>query len=159
MADTTTTSAATQPQSGAAPLRQQSTGGYQEPSGWVGWIAFAGVIMVIAGALQATYGLVAILNDQWVVWGNRANLYVDLTAWGWFHLVWGAIVLLAGIGLFTGNILARTVAVIVAGLSIVANFLFIPAYPVWALTVIALDVLVIYAIMAHGREVIDLRGG
>ncbi len=64
---------------------------------------------------------------------------------------------LAGLGLFTGNIVARTIAVIVASLSLIANFLFIPAYPVWALTVIALDVLVIYAVMAHGREVIDLR--
>jgi hypothetical protein len=131
--------------------------GHQEPTGWVGWIAFAGVVMVIGGTLQAIYGLVAILNDEWVVWGNQANLYVDLTVWGWFHLVWGALVILAGIGLFTGNILARAVAVVLAGLSVIANFLFIPAYPVWALTVIALDVLVIYAITAHGREVIDLR--
>jgi hypothetical protein len=56
--------------------------GHQEPTGWVGWIAFAGVVMVIGGTLQAIYGLVAILNDEWVVWGNQANLYVDLTVWG-----------------------------------------------------------------------------
>ena len=106
---------------------------------------------------QDTLNTLRDLNDDWVVWGNRANLYVDMTAWGWVHLIGGVIVVLAGLGLFTGNIVARTIAVIVAGLSLIANFLFIPAYPVWALTVITLDVLVIYAIMAHGREVIDLR--
>ncbi len=150
-----TVATSTQPQEGTAPPRP--AGAYREPSGWVGWISFAGVIMVIAGALQAIYGLIAIVNDNWVVWGNRANLYVDLTTWGWVHLIGGVIVILAGIGLFTGNIVARTIAVIVAGLSLIANFLFIPAYPVWAVTVVTLDVLVIYAIMAHGREVIDLR--
>ena len=107
MAETTTTTTTTtaQPQAGTAPPQAAA---YRERSGWVGWIAFAGVIMVIAGALQATYGLIAIVNDDWVVWGNRANLYVDMTAWGWVHLIGGVIVLLAGLGLFTGNMVART---------------------------------------------------
>ncbi|HEX6422967.1 MAG TPA: hypothetical protein VFZ79_05775 [Acidimicrobiales bacterium] len=124
----------------------------REPTGWVGWIFFAAVMMIIAGALNAIHGLVAILNDEWVVWGNRADLYIDLTTWGWVHLVIGIAVLLAGFGLLSGNVLARAVAVLVASVSIVANFLFIPAYPVWALTVIAIDVFVIYALTAHGRE-------
>jgi hypothetical protein len=151
-----TTDARTDAPTGQATMRQP-TAGYQPPTGWVGWIAFAGVVMVISGILQAIYGLIAIVNDDWVVWGNRADLYVDLSAWGWFHLFWGVLVLLAGVGLFTGNIVARTVAVILAGLSLIANFLFIPAYPIWAISVMVLDVLVIYAITAHGREVIDLR--
>jgi hypothetical protein len=121
-------------------------------TGWVGWIVFASVMMIIAGSLNAFHGLVAIVNDEWVVWGNRANLYLDLTEWGWVHLIVGALVVLAGFGLLTGNVLARAVAVLVAGISIVANFLFMPAYPVWALTIIAIDVLVIYALTAHGRE-------
>ncbi len=157
MAETTaaTTTTTAQPRAGTA--QSASVDAYRERSGWVGWIAFAGVMMVIAGSLQAIYGLIAIVNDEWVVWGNRANLLVDLTAWGWVHLIGGVIVLLAGLGLFTGNMVARIVAVIVAGLSLIANFLFIPAFPVWALIVITLDVVVIYAIMAHGREIIDLR--
>jgi hypothetical protein len=121
-------------------------------TGWVGWIVFASVMMIIAGSLNAFHGLVAIVNDEWVVWGNRANLYLDLTEWGWVHLIVGALVVLAGFGLLTGNVLARAVAVLVAGISIVANFLFMPAYPVWALTIIAIDVFVIYALTAHGRE-------
>jgi hypothetical protein len=109
-------------------------------------------MMIIGGALNAFHGLVAIVNDDWVVWGNSADLYLDLTEWGWVHLIVGALVVLAGFGLLTGNVLARAVAVVIAGISIVANFLYMPAYPVWALTIIAIDVLVIYAITAHGRE-------
>jgi hypothetical protein len=127
-------------------------GTFEEPTGWVGWIYFASVMMIIAGALNAFYGLIAVVNDEWVVWGNRANLYLDLTTWGWVHLALGGIVLLAGIGVLSGNFLARTIGVLVAGVSIVANFLFLPAFPVWALIVIALDVLVIYALTVHGRE-------
>lgn len=124
----------------------------EESSGWAGWIIFASVMMVLAGGLNAIHGLVAIFNDDWVVWGNRANLYLDLTTWGWVHLGIGVVLVLTGLGLLSGNILARTIAVFVAGLSIMANFLFMPAYPVWSLTIITIDVFVIFALTAHGRD-------
>jgi hypothetical protein len=124
----------------------------REPTGWVGWIFFAAVLMIIAGTLNAIQGLVAIVNDEWVVWGNRANVYLDLTEWGWIHLIGGILVVLAGFGLLSGNVLARAVAVLLASLAIIANFLYIPAYPVWALTIIAINVFVIYALTAHGGE-------
>ncbi|HEY8523831.1 MAG TPA: hypothetical protein VIL48_02635 [Acidimicrobiales bacterium] len=127
-------------------------GGLREDrSGWSGWIVFAAVMMIIVGALNAIHGLVAVVNDQWVVWTNEGDLYLDLSTWGWVHLVLGIVVVLAGFGLFTGNILARALAVTLAGLSIIANFLYMPAYPVWALTIIAIDAFVIYALTAHGR--------
>ncbi|MGH9235680.1 MAG: DUF7144 family membrane protein, partial [Acidimicrobiales bacterium] len=72
--------------------------------------------------------------------------------WGWVHIILGTIVLLAGIGVFSGRFLARMIGVIVAGVSMLVNFAFIPVYPFWALTVITIDVLVIWALMAHGRE-------
>jgi hypothetical protein len=125
---------------------------YDTPTGWVGWIFFASVMMIIAGTLNAIHGLVAILNDEWVVFGNRADLYLDLTTWGWVHLGVGVAVLLAGIGLLSGNVLARAVAILLAAIGIIVNFLYIPAYPVWALTVIAINVFVIYALTAHGGE-------
>jgi hypothetical protein len=125
---------------------------YREPTGWVGWIVFAAVLMILAGTLNAIQGLVAVVNDEWVVWGNRANLYLDLTEWGWVHLVGGILVVLAGFGLLSGNVLARAVAVLLASLAIIANFLYIPAYPVWALTIITINVFVIYALTAHGGE-------
>jgi hypothetical protein len=123
-----------------------------EPTGWVGWIWFAAVMMMIGGALQAIHGLVAVVNDDWVVWGNRANLYLDLSEWGWIHLIVGIIVFLSGLGVLSGNVLARFVGVALASLSLVANFLYLPAFPLWAIVVIAIDVLVIYALTVHGRE-------
>jgi hypothetical protein len=123
-----------------------------EPTGWVGWIWFAAVMMMIGGALQAIHGLVAVVNDDWVVWGNRANLYLDLSEWGWIHLIVGIIVFLSGLGVLSGNVLARFVGVVLASLSLVANFLYLPAFPLWAIVVIAIDVLVIYALTVHGGE-------
>jgi hypothetical protein len=121
-------------------------------SGWTGWIAFAGVMMVIAGTLNAIYGLIAIINDDWRVWTNSGSLLVDISNWGWVHLVVGIVVLASGVGVFSGNVLARTVGVIAATVSLIANFFFIPAYPIWAITVITIDVLVIWALTAHGAE-------
>lgn len=125
---------------------------YPRRTGWVGWIYFASVMMIIAGTLNVLHGLVAILNDEWVVFTNRGDLYLDLTTWGWVHLGVGAAVLLAGIGVLSGNVLARAVAVFIAGVSLVTHFLYMPAYPVWALTIIAIDGFVIWALTAHGGE-------
>jgi hypothetical protein len=128
---------------------------YPERTGWVGWIYFASVLMILAGTLNAIHGLVAIVNDEWVVWGNSNHLYLDLTQWGWVHLIVGILLALAGVGVLSGNILARIVGVFIACLSIIANFLYMPAFPVWALTIIAIDLLVIYALTAHGAEMRD----
>jgi hypothetical protein len=124
----------------------------EQRTGWVGWIVFAGTMMIIGGTLNAFYGLVAVLNDDWVVWQNRSAVFLDLSGWGWVHLILGLVVVLCGFGVMTGNILARTVGVIVAGISMIANFFAIPVYPVWSLTIIAIDMLVIWALTAHGRE-------
>ena len=133
-----------------------STVGYRtERTGWTGWIAFAGVMMVLGGALAIFQGIVAIANDTWVVWTNTANVVVDLTQWGWIHLAIGVVAVLAGVGVFTGNVAARMVGVVVAGISLLANFLFLPAYPIWALSIMAVDVLVIWALVVHGGEMRD----
>jgi hypothetical protein len=125
---------------------------YSQRTGWTGWIVFAGVMLLIAGSLNLFYGIIAAVNDEWVVFTNRADVYLDVSEWGWVHIILGGIVFLAGIGVFSGNILARIVGVIVASVSLLANFLFIPVYPLWALTVITIDVLVIWALTAHGSE-------
>jgi hypothetical protein len=125
---------------------------YGQRTGWTGWIVFAGVMLLIAGSLNIFYGIVAAVNDDWVVFTNRSAVYLDVSDWGWVHIVLGGIVFLAGVGVFSGNILARIVGVIVASISLMANFLFIPVYPLWALTVITIDALVIWALTAHGSE-------
>jgi hypothetical protein len=134
------------------PTGYDQPAGYDQRTGWTGWISFAAIMLIIGGSLNLLYGVIAAVNDEWVVFTNRANVYLDVSEWGWVHIILGGIVLLSGIGLFSGNIIARAVAVIVASISLIANFFFIPVYPLWALTVIVIDVLVIWAVTAHGRE-------
>ena len=134
------------------PTAYDQPAAYDQTTGWSGWIVFAAIMLIIGGSLNLLYGVIAAVNDDWVVFTNRANVYLDLSEWGWVHIILGGVVLLSGIGLLSGNILARAVAVIVASLSLIANFFFIPVYPLWALTVIVIDVLVIWAVTAHGRE-------
>lgn len=125
-----------------------------EPTGWVGWIAFGGVMMIMLGVFHAIQGLVAIFQDTYYLVGkNDLVVHVDYTAWGWVHMIIGLIVLFAGIGLLVGQMWARVVGVIAALVSAVVNIAFLAAYPVWSTIMIAIDVLVIWAIMVHGREV------
>jgi hypothetical protein len=124
----------------------------QGPSGWADWIIFAAVMLILVGVLNAIHGFVAIVNDEWVVWTNRADLYLDLTTWGWVHIAIGIALVLTGLGVLKGNVLARTIAVVVAGFGIITNFLYLPAFPLWSLTIIAINVFVIFALTAHGRD-------
>jgi hypothetical protein len=124
------------------------------PSAWAaGYAAFAGVVLVMIGFFQAAAGLVAILDDEFYVVGREYVFQFDVTTWGWIHLILGLVVLASGFGIFTGNVAARTVGVLVAAVSGVAAFLWLPWYPVWAIVIIALDVAVIWALTLHGRDI------
>jgi hypothetical protein len=124
-----------------------------EPTGWVGWIFFAGVIMILGGTFQAIAGLVALFNSSYYLVPS-ANLVVNVnyTGWGWAHLIAGILLIAAGFGVMTGQTWARIVGVILAGISAILNIAFLAAYPFWSLTIIALDIVVIYALAVHGRE-------
>ncbi|MFN2497254.1 MAG: hypothetical protein ABR608_15340 [Pseudonocardiaceae bacterium] len=123
------------------------------PTGWVGWIFFAGIIMILGGTFQAIAGLVAIFNEAYyLVPSSDLVVSVDYTGWGWAHLITGILVVAAGFGVLTGQTWARIVGVILAGISAILNIAFLAAYPLWSLIVIALDVVVIYALSVHGRE-------
>ena len=124
-----------------------------EPTGWTGWVAFASTMMILLGTFQAIEGFVAIFDDGYYrVTESGLVIEVDYTVWGWTHLLLGVLIVIAGIGVLAGNLAARTVAVFLAGLSAIANLLFIEAYPVWSIIVITVDILVIYALTVHGRE-------
>ncbi|GIF12900.1 DUF7144 family membrane protein [Actinoplanes teichomyceticus] len=144
---------------------QERTGYTQQPSygmpvpgrestGWAGMVLFAGVMMLLLGSFQAIEGLVAIVRDNYyLATSSGLVLTFDYTTWGWTHLVLGAIAVAAGVGLLAGQTWARVVGIAIAGLSALMNMMFLPAYPVWCAIVIAVDVLVIYALAAHGREI------
>ena len=121
----------------------------------VGMTVFAGTIMIMIGVMHVFQGIVALVNDTFYVAGEEWVLQLDVTSWGWVHLILGAVVALAGFFVFSGAVWARTIGVIMAVLSGLASFAWLPYYPVWALVVIALDVFVIWALTAHGREIAE----
>ena len=131
-----------------------SAGGEPPRSGWaVGFTMFAGIIMIMAGGFQALAGLVAISEDEFYTATANYIVKFDTTSWGWIHLLLGLLVLFAGFAVLSGKVWGRTIAVILAVLSALSMFGFIPYYPFWAIVIIALDVFVIWALTAHGRDI------
>ena len=125
-----------------------------QATGWVGYVVFAGVMLIMLGGFQAIEGLVAIFRDDYyLVTRSGLLLTMDFTAWGWTHLILGAIAVVTGIGVLLGQTWARVTGIVIAVLSALSNLAFLPAYPIWATIIIALDVLAIYALAVHGREV------
>ena len=127
----------------------------QRVSPWAsGLTVFAAALMVVTGIWQIFAGIAALLRNVVYV-GTPQYIYeFDLTGWGWFHLILGVLVAATGFGVFTGQTWARVVGILLVGLSLIGNFLFIPYYPVWSLAVIALDVVVICALATYRREVV-----
>lgn len=123
----------------------------EQTSGWaIGAITFAAFMMIMAGAFQGLLGFIAVLQDEFFVATPSYVFQFDATTWGWIHMLLGLVVFGAGIGVLAGQTWARAVGILLALLSAVANFVFMPYYPVWSLLIIALDVLVIWALVAHG---------
>lgn len=125
----------------------------RDMSGWtIGFVVFAGVMMMLLGIFHAFTGLAAIIEDEYFVLGGEYAYKVDVTAWGWLHLLIGLVVAGAGWAVFSGAGWARMVGIVLASLSAVANFFFIPYQPIWALLMIAVSVLVISALAAWNPE-------
>ncbi len=129
-----------------------------EASGWaIGWTGFAGIMMVMGGFWWIMSGIVALANDTFYVVGQEYIFQFDVSTWGWIHLLFGIVMLLAGFYLFTGAVWARTVGVIVAVLMALAAFAWLPWYPVWAILFIVVSVFVIWALTAHGTDIVEAR--
>jgi hypothetical protein len=122
-----------------------------EVSGWaLSAIAFAAAVMTLIGSFQALSGLVALLNDEFYVVARNYTFDLDVTAWGWIHLIVGLAVLATGIGLFTRRTWAGVSAIMLCMLSALSNFFFIPYYPIWSVLLIALNVWVIWGLTRPG---------
>lgn len=125
----------------------------REATGWTGWVAFAGAMLILLGLFHAVEGLVALLDKSYyLVAPSGLVVNVSYTAWGWVYLAFGVLAVLIGIGVLTGNRVAQFAGAAIAALSAIVNLAFIAAYPLWSMVVIVVDVIVIYAIMVHGRE-------
>jgi hypothetical protein len=113
-------------------------------------VVLAGSLLIVLGVFQALQGLVALLDDTLFLVLPEYTFAFDLTTWGWVHLVVGALVAVTGISLLSRSMVAGGVAIGLAAVSAVANFLFIPVYPLWSMLVVALAVFVIWAIARSG---------
>jgi len=117
-----------------------------------GLTVFAAVIMLISGIVQALQGIVALANDEFYVVGRKYTFQFDITAWGWIHLLLGILVVVVGFFLFTGATWARWTGIVIVAVSAIANFAWVPYYPVWGIIVLALDGAVIWALSVNPIE-------
>ncbi len=125
--------------------------GSADESGWLVWVAFGGVVMFVAGALDVVAGLAALLRPAFFV-ATAEELVVALqwSVWGGLHLAWGLTLAAIGLGVVRGDRRARMAGVVIAALSAVRNVLFLGVAPVWMTIMVALDLLIVYALVVHG---------
>jgi len=125
-----------------------------QPTAWVGMVLFGGIMLLLSGGFQIMQGFVAIFKDSYYLVGqNGLVVNLDYTVWGWTHVLIGLVAVGTGIGVTLGQMWARVVGIVIAVLSALVNVAFLSAYPIWSTIIIAIDVLVIYALAAHGSEV------
>ena len=121
---------------------------YGEPRGY-GWLMFAGIMLMLAGVLNFIYGIAAISNSHFFV-GNAHYVISDLNTWGWVVMILGVIQFCVAFGVWMQAEWARWTGVVIAGLNAIAQLIFLPSYPFLALTIFAVDLLVIYGLVAYG---------
>jgi len=112
-------------------------------------------MLVVIGIFDFIQGLVAVVNDEFFVLTEDYVLKFDVTTWGWIQMILGVVLLLSGFGIFSGNVAARTVGVLAAGLAMIANFAWLPYYPFWSIIVIAICIAIIWALTMHGRDIAE----
>ena len=132
------------------PAQASDTYYYEEDRGY-GWLVFAGALLVMLGVMNIIEGIAAISRSHFFV-ANAQYVFGDLKAWGWTTLILGAAQALIGTGIFFRNQIARWAGVVAASLNAIAQLLFIPAYPFWSLALFALDIIVIYGLVAYGAR-------
>ena len=118
---------------------------------------FACVLMILVGGFNIIYGLVGIFDDQRLVPTGRGLLVFDISGWGWILLVTGLIMVFAALAVFNGKLWGRIVGIIMAGLNAWAQLTVLEAQPVWSALIITVDVLVIYALSVHGKEMASIE--
>lgn len=135
----------------SAQARPASTSDGAAPSVSVGWIIFAATMLVLLGTFNLIEGFVALFHNAYYVVAAQHLLVFTMTQWGWVHLIIGGLAIIAGLALFTGATWARAVAAGIAAVNALSQLAFLSASPVWCMIVITLDILVIWAVVAHGR--------
>ncbi|MEU7865986.1 hypothetical protein [Dactylosporangium sp. NPDC049140] len=130
----------------------------QRDSRWVtGFAAFGGSMMLVIGIFQIVVGLTAIFERTFYILADSYLFGFSVVGWGWVHLALGVLVAAGGLAVLAGQMWGRVLGIVLASLSAIANFLFLPYYPLWSMLIIAADVAVIWALTRYGREEAVLR--
>ncbi|GAB2749420.1 DUF7144 family membrane protein [Streptomyces bullii] len=126
---------------------RRATTPWEAKSPWAtGWTAAAATLMIFGGIMAVFQGISALAKDDVFVATPNFTYQFSLTGWGWIHLILGIVVALAGFALFTGALWARVVGIVLAGLGMVANFVWLPHAPVWAVVLIVIHGFIIWAL-------------
>ncbi|BBH67293.1 hypothetical protein ACTI_39780 [Actinoplanes sp. OR16] len=134
--------------------RPAHTGPAPENTGWIGMVVFAGIMLLVLGGFQIITGITALSRDEvFVVTPGGTALSLDYDVWGWGHLIFGIITTLTGVGVLLGQTWARVTGIVIAGMAAMLHFSFLAASPLWVSMLIFMDILCIYALAAHGRDV------
>jgi hypothetical protein len=123
---------------------------YSEPRG-AGWVAYAGIMLGLAGTWNVFDGILAIANSKVFV-GHTTFVFSDLKTWGWIMLILGVLEVAAAFAIFSGSSVARWFGIAVAGVNSIGQLMFLPAYPFWALAMFTLDMLIIYGLAVYGGK-------
>jgi hypothetical protein len=130
-----------------------STDQYRGGSAWGGWLVFAAIVMGTVGFVNAIQGFTALLKDEvYLVTESGLLVTADFTAWGWTLIIWGVLMILVAAGLMGARGWARWVAVAVIVVNLIIQFAWFPAYPLWSLVTIGLNMTVLYALTARWDE-------
>jgi hypothetical protein len=140
------------PQAGrsAAP----ATDYYEEDERGYGWIVFAGTLLLLVGTINVIEGIAAIGNAHFFT-ANAHYVAGSLNTWGWIVLILGACQVLVGCGVFVKNQFSRWTGVVVLGANCIAQLLMMPAYPFWSLTILTMDILAMYGLIAYGKRIAE----
>ena len=122
-------------------------------TGWTGWGVFASVLLLIAGIFDLMFGLAAVIGPNTTVVVAETGLFaVDVAAWGWWHIIAGIALIILSFFLYRGATWARVIAIIIVIINAVGQLTLLSVQPWWSLIILAVDVLIIYALTVHGRE-------
>ncbi len=121
-------------------------------TGWTGWVYFAAVLMLISGIFELFRGIYSLTNGDFFVASGGQVVLFNTTAWGWVQIVLGIIMLTGAMSLFSGHFWGRLVATVATTLSAIATLIWLPAFPIWGVISLILNIVVLWAVLAHGNE-------
>jgi len=126
----------------------------ERSTAWTGWVIFAGILIFMIGCLNVIQGFVALFqSDVYLVTKNGLIATTSYSYWGWALLLWGALLIIVALGLFSGNEAARWFAIAAVVVNVIIQFAWFPSYPLWSLLVIGLDAAVLYALTVGWKDV------